>query len=291
MATKLIENLRGRVPYIARLQRRIDELEHKLAATTANPELRSVHGTHDRKTVAQFRSFLRLLEPHRAANVEKRRFGRDADGGYVMLNDLGGARTAISLGIGDEVSWDLDIAGRGLRVIQFDHTVEGPPRNHPSFVFTRARIVGRHERPGDVTLSEILARQELAEQKAIVAKIDIEGAEWDVLARTDGTSLGRISQMIVEFHGLRRFAEPAWRANALEGLTRLMSTHVCVHVHGNNWAPFTVVGGIAFPDGFEATFARRADHAFAPSGEVFPTELDRPCNPKLPDLFLGAWDY
>jgi hypothetical protein len=291
MAAKLIENLRGRVPHIARLQRRIDELEHQLAAAGATSELRSLHGSHDARTVAQFRAFLRLLEPHRTDNVKKRRFGGEADGGYVMLDDLGGARAAISLGIGQEVSWDLDMADRGLRVIQFDHTVEGAPRRHPNFVFNRARVVGRHERPGDVTLAEILARRDLVDEKAIIAKIDIEGSEWDVLAQTDSALFARLGQIVIEFHGLRKFGEGAWRATALDALKRLAATHVCVHVHGNNWGPFTVIGGIPFPEGFEATFARRGDHAFTPSGEVFPTELDRPCNPKLPDLYLGAWNH
>jgi hypothetical protein len=65
-----------------------------------------------------------------------------------------------------------------------------------------------------------------------------------------------------------------------------------VHVHGNNWGPFTVIGGIPFPEGFEATFVRRRDHAAAtPSKAIFPTELDRPSNPKRPDLYIGQWDY
>src|SRR5215469_18696636 len=156
MAIKLIENLRSRVPYIARLHRRIDELQHKLAEATANPELRPVHGSHDLKIVAQFRQFLRLLRPYQAANAKKQRFGGNADGGYVLLDDFGDAQIAISLGIGDEVSWDLDIANRGLRVIQFDHTVDHSPQNHPNFVFNHARVVGRSQEAGDITLSEVL---------------------------------------------------------------------------------------------------------------------------------------
>ena len=110
-------------------------------------------------------------------------------------------------------------------------------------------------------------------------------------ARTDTASLERISQMAVEFHDVRNFVEREWRTTAVSALTKLMSTHVCTHVHGNNWGPFTVVGGFAVPNSFEASFARRSDHVFTPSTEVFPTELDRPCNPKTPDFYLGAGDY
>ena len=297
MATKLIETLRSAVPYIARLHRRIDDLQHKLAAVAANPQLHTVYGSHNAKVIAEFRKFLQLLRPHRADGVAKRRFGGNADGGYVMLDDFGDARTAISLGIGDDVSWDLDIADRGLRVVQFDHTVDRPPREHPNFAFNRARIIasraprGSNGTQGDVTLGDILARSDVADGTDIIAKIDIEGGEWDVLAQADSAALSRLRQVAIEFHDVPSFTEPSWRRTALAALAKLMSTHVCVHIHGNNWTPFTVIGGIPFPIGFEASFARRADHAFVPSAEVFPTELDRPCNPKAADLYLGAWNY
>lgn len=297
MAIKLVENLRSRVPYITRLHRRIDDLQHRLATVTATPQLHSAYGSHKASVVAEFRRFLQLLRPHQVKGVKKRRFGRNADGGYVMLDDFGDAQTAISLGIGDEVSWDLDIANRGLRVVQIDHTVDRPPLDHPNFVFTRARIVGNRAHVGgngasrDVTLGDVLARSDVADGKSVIAKIDIEGSEWEVLAQADSNALSRIRQMAIEFHDMTSFIEPSWRKTALAALTKLMSTHVCVHIHGNNWGPFTVIGGIPFPTAFEASFARRSDYEFVPSTEVFPTELDRPCNPKSADLYLGTWDY
>ena len=74
-------------------------------------------------------------------------------------------------------------------------------------------------------------------------------------------------------------------------LQNLMQRHVCIHVHGNNWAPLAVIGGIAFPSVFEATFARRSDYTVTPSTAIYPTALDRPNNPNVPDLHLGPWTY
>jgi hypothetical protein len=125
----------------------------------------------------------------------------------------------------------------------------------------------------------------------VIAKIDIDEAEWELLAQTDATVLQRIRQMAVEFGEVRRFVEPKWRAIMLAALRNLTATHACIHVHGNNWGPFTVVGGFPFPNWFEVTFVRRADYAMAPSTTIFPTELDRPNNPKKPDQYLGRWDY
>jgi hypothetical protein len=291
VANSVIEKLRGRVPYIRRLHKRIDELQHQLATIEAVPDLTPPYGSEYPKIVEQFREFLRLLQPHDVAHARKRRFGGDNDGGYIMLEDLVQCRAALSLGIGPEVSWDADMAGRGLRIIQFDHTVDRPPQDNPRFVFNRARVVGRRQSPDDLTLSDILARRDLADEKDLIAKVDIEGWEWEVLAQTTTATLSRIRQLAIEFHGMRKFVEPSWRATALSALKNLMHTHACIHIHGNNWVPFTVIGGIPFPSGFEATFARRSDYAFVPSAAVFPTDLDRPCNPKAPDHYLGSWSY
>src|SRR5205807_2115231 len=163
---------------------------------------------------ARFRDFLRCVQPHDVRGYRKQRIGADLDGGYVMLDDFGASRTALSLGVGPEVSWDAAMAARGLRVLQFDHTVECSPLQHSNFV------------------------------------------------------------------------EPAWRKTALAALKKLSASHACIHIHGNNWGSFTVIGGIPFPDVFEATFVRRGDYALTPSTAVFPTELDRPSNPRVSDLYL-----
>jgi hypothetical protein len=291
VANKVIEKLRSRVPYIRRLHTRIDDLQHRLAAVEAVPDLHPVYGSDDPQIAAQFRAFLRLLQPHDAAPARKRRFGADRDGGYVMLDDFGSARTALSLGVGPDVSWDAAIAERGLRVLQFDHTVAGPPLQNPRFDFHRARVVGRKQSPDDVTLAEILARPDLAGDNDVIAKIDVEGCEWEILAETTSPTLARLRQVAMEFHDVKKFAAPSWRATATAALQNLTATHACIHVHGNNWGPFTVIGGIPFPNAFEASFARRSDYTLTPSTAEFPTQLDRPCNPKMPDFYLGRWDY
>jgi hypothetical protein len=287
----IIKRLVGRVPYIRRLHERIEELHHRLAMIEASLKLQASHDSGSPKIGEQFRAFLRLLRPHDALNIEKRRFGSNHDGGYVMLDDLRHSRTALSLGIGGEVSWDLSMVESGLHVIQFDDVVSEPPHHSPGFTFNHARVVGRVERPDDVTLAQILARSDLANDNNLIAKIDIEGWEWEVLKESAKETLGRMRQITIEFHDLARFIDPAGRRTALVTLENLMETHACIHIHGNNCAPFIVIGGIAFPSVFEATFARRSDYTLIPSMAVFPTELDRPNNPSAPDLYLGHWTY
>jgi len=278
VANKIIEKLAGRFPYIGRLR-------------FAMTEAKAPPGSQSPNIGEQFRAFLRLLRPHDALRIQKRRFGASNDGGYVMLDDLGRSRTALSLGVGGEVSWDLSMADRGLHVVQFDDAVSGPPQHDPRFAFNRARVVGRVELSDDVTLAQILTRPELAGDSDLIAKIDIEGWEWEVLQRCPTETLARMRQIAVEFHDLGRFIDPVWRTTALAALGNLLQTHACIHVHGNNWGPLVAIGGVDFPSVFEATFARRRDYALVPSIAVFPTELDQPNNPSAPDLYLGQWAY
>jgi hypothetical protein len=291
VASKTFEKLAGRVPYLQRLHARIGDLHHRLAMIETSLRLKAPPDAQSPNIGEQFRAFLRLLRPHDALGVEKRRFGANNDGGYVMLDDLGRSSTALSLGVGGEVSWDLSMVDGGLHVVQFDDAASGPPQYNPGFTFNRARVVGRAELPDDITLAQIFARSDLARDNDLIAKIDVEGWEWEVLKESPKEALARMRQIAIEFHDLGRFVDPAWRATALAAVENLLQTHACIHVHGNNWGPLVAIGGIAFPSVFEATFARRSDYGLAPSMAVFPTELDRPNNPKALDLYLGRWTY
>jgi methyltransferase FkbM-like protein len=291
VANRIIERLRMRVPYIRRLHRQIDELRHRLAQAEAAPELAPALESDAIEIADQFRVFLRGLQPHDVPGHSKRRIGAARDGGYVMLDDFAAARNALSLGIGNDVSWDLDMAARGFRVFQYDPTVAASPEASPHFAFHRNRVVGRRRQACDVTLAEIMDRPELAADRDVIAKIDIEDAEWEVLAKTDPAVLRRIRQIAVEFGEIRRFADRDWRTVMLAAVKNITTHHACIHIHGNNWGPFTVVGGIPFPNFFEVTLVRRADYRLVPSSATFPTEFDRPNNPKMPDFHLGRWDY
>jgi hypothetical protein len=84
------------------------------------------------------RDFLTFLEPRSVAKFRKIRVGADHDGGYVMLDDFTGIATALSLGA--EVSWDIAIAGRGIRVLRCNRGVDEPPTQNAGRNLRRAEI-------------------------------------------------------------------------------------------------------------------------------------------------------
>jgi hypothetical protein len=234
-----------------------------------------------------FLEFLQHLRPRRVVGHVKRRFGGMADGGYVMLDDFAGVRTAISGGIGNEVSWDLDLADRGIDIIQIDHTVDGPPVQHPRFDFRKRRLVATCEDPHDVTLPGLIASCP-GDDQSVICKLDIEGGEWDILAQPV-PGLRRCRQIVLEFHALGKFSASEWRDRAMGCLEQLTAAHQCIHVHGNNAVTrsFTIVGGIPFPSVLEATFVLRDRYDFEEETDAFPTALDAPNTAKRAELFLG----
>jgi len=57
-----------------------------------------------------------------------------------MLDRLDDTAAAYSLGINDDVSWDLDIAMRGIPVYQYDHTIAELPAEHELFNWKKLKI-------------------------------------------------------------------------------------------------------------------------------------------------------
>ena len=235
---------------------------------------------------------LGLLTPHRVAGGRKRRIGQGGDGGYVMLDGLPARLICISAGIAQEVSWDLEMAAGGADVFQYDFSVAAPPVAHDRFHFQPLLVVAQPGMAGTTTLDAMIDAAAAFDPAAgIVLKLDIEGAEWEVLAAADEARLAMAAQIVVELHGLTGIVSPTRRRLMGDALRKLASTHVPIHLHGNNWRAMARVGTMRFPDVLEVTWARRADLPSSPFPYGYPTPLDRPCHPERPELDFNHFPF
>lgn len=239
---------------------------------------------------SDLRATLNHLRPHTVQEFQKFRAGASADGGYVMLDALHVGQIGYSIGIGGDVSWDIEMGERGLLIFQYDHTVDGPPATHPNFRFHKTELAVTDGNEKLSLLSAIHANGHVAHDDMIL-KMDIEGAEWEILDTISNDILARFTQILLEIHDLGRLEEPDWRARANRVFAKIGATHACIHVHGNNWGRLCVVGGIPLPDVLELSFARRDIGTIVPSDELFPTSLDFPNNPRNHDFFLGGFRF
>jgi hypothetical protein len=121
----------------------------------------------------------RAFAPKKVVSYNKIRVGRDCDGGYVQVDDFSGVDAALSLGVSDDVSWDLDMARRNIRVHQFDHTIDKALVDDPIFSFHKLRVAAA-DGPDAICLDSMVERFLTGCDRAIL-KSDIEGDEWPVL--------------------------------------------------------------------------------------------------------------
>ncbi len=237
------------------------------------------------------RRLLRPLSPQAIVGHGKVRMGSPSDGGYVCIDDFEGVDTALSFGINDDISWDLDAAAQGLTIYQFDHTVADPAPDDPRMIFEAKRI-DTSSGPDRESLSVLIGRHDKGHARPnLILKMDIECAEWDVIEATPEEALERIAWIVCELHYFQGLAESHHRAKVDRCLKKLDKIFATVHVHGNVWGGLTSLANIIFPNVLEATFANRAFYQFADTAETFPSPLDRSCHVGQPDLFLGAFRF
>jgi hypothetical protein len=235
-------------------------------------------------------SILTMLRPHKVAGLSKIRIGRLFDGGYIMLDDFQCISAAYSLGINDDVSWDLDIARRGIPVFQYDHTIENLPCPHPLFHWEKKRIDGVAD-DNTETIEEAIGNNGHGTATDMLLKCDIEGSEWLTFRATSASVLKKFRQIVVEVHGFDHINNGPDAENVRSTISNLTANHFVVHVHANNHNPWIVVGGIPIPNVMELTLARRDIGEFSVSDEVFPTPLDMPNKRGVADYYLGRFEF
>lgn len=210
------------------------------------------------------------FRPVTPAGKEFVRVGGPHDGGYVLVDDLDGIDHVISIGVGSDVSFDLDMASRGADVVLIDGTVPWPPVAHERFRFVRSMW------DENKTTIKAFTKADSADQ---ILKIDTEGAEWACLARIDPDDLRPFRQIACEVHWLDEQFDP-------DAFARFFVHHTLVHVHACNFIDAFEHDGKRWPKVIECTFLRDDQAEFTNKIPALPRPQDSPCNQFAPELFL-----
>lgn len=217
--------------------------------------------------------------------IPLRRFGPRGDGGYLMPDDLEGITACISPGVSSECGFDEEIANLGIDVLMADASVAGPPKQHPRFHFFR-KFVDIAATPTAMTMDDLAAETPAGD---LLLQMDIEGAEYRVLAGMSDSLLQRFRIMVIEFHDLdqmfQRFAFDIMKP-VFEKLTR---HHHVVHAHPNNCAAPVHRASLSEPPVMEFTFYRKDRVAGSPQQALsYPHALDACCVHDRPPVDLPA---
>lgn len=217
------------------------------------------------------------------------RVGEKHDGGYIMLDDFARVQLAYSFGISDNVSWDKDIADRGIDVFLYDHTIEDLPVQNERFHFFRKGIA-EIDRPDDqlYSLRTFICKNNHEKEKNIILKMDIEGAEWNILDKMESDLLNMFGQIVLELHNMTIMDDASKIKNVLN---KLNATHAVVHVHGNNWSAALSYGQGILPSSLEVTYVNREMYCIKEMDDVeLPILIDERNCCERDEFYLGKWN-
>ena len=198
---------------------------------------------------------------------------------------------AVSIGIGDDVTWDLAVAAQGASVHMFDHTVHWPsnggvPRG------TYAPLGVGAANPGGIPENAANPhgdRRCLVRRAPAYLKMDVEGAEWSSLAACRPGLLGAFDQIVMELHDLDRLLDADSGSEVLTALAARSPTSTCpIHIHANNYARVVRFGTYWFPKAVEVSWVHRRHLTATEPADSLAKDLDRPCDPRVTDIDLSA---
>ena len=217
-----------------------------------------------------------------------RRFGGDADGGYLVPDDLAGISAVFSPGVGLVSSFEADLIdaiGAQCGVYMADASVEPPRDLTKTWHFSKSYLAAIDESPY-IRLETWVKGCAREDSSDLLLQMDIEGAEYLVLVDTPIEILRKFRIIVIEFHRLDRlFLSDTFELYSLV-FEKLLSTHVIVHLHPNNNDGLLSVRGIEVPATMEFTFLRKDRFSAASGVKSYPNPLDRKNNPDKPDLVL-----
>ncbi len=187
------------------------------------------------------------------------RVGGIGDGGYVMLNNFNQIEGVLSLGVGPDISWDLEISGNVPLIHFYDHTVDTLPTFVPNSKWYKEKIVTKNDSSG-TTLEEAMYR--LPSSNQLILKCDIEDDEWEIFAECEPKILEKFDQIIVEFHWLSNKIFNQKYELMISAFEKLAQSHSVVNIHANNSADLVIIANCPVPEVVEITYVRTKSYTF-----------------------------
>ena len=217
------------------------------------------------------------------------RIGGNADGGYLVPDDLEGIDACFSPGVAQTAEFESQMAARGIRCFMADFSVDGTPVQHPLFHFEK-RFLGPVNDEKFMTLGNWVDRC-APQSDNLILQMDIEGSEFGVFLEAETALLSRFRIMVVEFHSMQSLWEE--RGFELIRLTflKLLKKFEIVHIHPNNNGGLLSQNGLVIPPLLEFTFLRKDRVATKVHTAAFPHPLDRQNVPSKKDVALPQCWY
>jgi Methyltransferase FkbM domain len=240
---------------IEELERKLDEVYLEMHKTR-NLDLPELSMALDPRHEKIRKDLLRNLIPDRQQqNIKLNLYGKTGDGGYYLAAPIWETDVLITAGLADDIYFEMDLAKILKQVISLDHTINQIEDTNENFTHLRLALSPKKTETS-TTLDELI---NLYPNPDYLLKIDIEGAEWDVLDQAEIDTLKRFRMITIEFHHLATNLLSEKDMQMLRVLKKLLVTHFVVVSHPNNYGKYRYFGKTQVADVIEVTYLRRND--------------------------------
>ena len=147
----------------------------------------------------QIVEFISSIHPVKT-NLELIRVGGSGDGGYLIPDDLSGVNYLFSPGVSTKISFESELADRGIKCFLADYSVSLSPSIKGNVNFMK-KFVGILDNETDISIETWMNQCIGSDESDCILQMDIEGAEYNVLEKMieDG-SIDYINTLFVEWH-------------------------------------------------------------------------------------------
>lgn len=238
-------------------------------------------------TAKELQESLLLIQP-KPSPSELTRIGGPTDGGYLIPDDLDDIVACFSPGVAESAEFELAMAGKGIRSFMADYSVGKSPVDHELFDFEKL-FLSTHNEPGKFIRLDDWIKGKGQTTGDLILQMDIEGAEWPILADASAETLSRFRIIVLELHGLDNLLTNPLGIEIFKSVfLKLNDQFSVVHLHANNCCGALNYQGIQIPRVLEVTLVR--NDRYQPSGQLFesqiPNSLDVPNVPTRKELRL-----
>ena len=200
-----------------------------------------------------------MLCPKEVIGKNKILIGTYGDGGYVLLDDFKDIKIAYSFGISNIISFDKDLADKGIDIYMYDHTINNLPFNHKKFHWKKLGITSESKKMENMkTLNELLLENDHLKENNMILKIDIEHNEWDILNEITEDILNKFKYIILELH----FSNLDEYKIYFNSLNKLMKNHQIFHIHCCNCAGLLYIGDTPICNVLEVSYIIKEGYKF-----------------------------
>jgi len=229
---------------------------------------------------------------------EKKRYGKDNDGGYVISELPDDYDIFLSGGVSDDISFENAILSKypNLRCYAFDGTISAIGNDNKRIKFINKNL-GNENNDYITNLHEYMK-----DYNNIFMKMDIEGHEFRILPTFfENNYIKKIKQLVIEIHSP---ADIQLYPDYFKGLSDIKNehmfelfkninkTHTLIHFHANNGTKMNNINGINIPHVFELTYIRNDFiKEYIRNDVPLPTHLDMPNITYMNDVTLSGFPY